>query len=408
MAAILDAGYNMDFIDAATIDKLGTIPYPILVIPPTDRISLATYKSIEGYAKAGHVIAVGKMPSLAPGLKDQKDSAKIQLISSHLFKIDGGRGVLISSQAELADALFHALPPDLHASGETDGLGFIHRKLPGRDIYFVANTGNRPILAQVRFRSSNRSVQAWDPDSGRIVFHADPGSGQVQSEIPGLTFAQTIALKLAPYESRIFILSGARGPVSRPEVIDSHGEYREVANLSRDWTIRFNSGHAFAGDLDSFVSWTRMPDHEFYSGEATYTRTFTLDQMAPQTGYWLDFGPGRPIPDDRPTGANGMHALLDPPIREAAIVFVNGQRAGALWHPPYRLDITSFVHPGENKLEIHVFNTAINELAGQSPRDLTALRAKYGARFEPQDQDRIHPVPSGLLGPVRLLTSSVR
>ena len=44
MSAILDAGYNVDFIDAATIDKLGAIPYPILVIPPTDRISLSTAK----------------------------------------------------------------------------------------------------------------------------------------------------------------------------------------------------------------------------------------------------------------------------------------------------------------------------------------------------------------------------
>jgi len=53
MSAILDAGYNIDYIDAATIDKLGTIPYPVLIIPPTDRIPLATYKKIESYA-AGH------------------------------------------------------------------------------------------------------------------------------------------------------------------------------------------------------------------------------------------------------------------------------------------------------------------------------------------------------------------
>ena len=31
MAAILDAGYNIDYIDAATIDKLGIISYPVLI-----------------------------------------------------------------------------------------------------------------------------------------------------------------------------------------------------------------------------------------------------------------------------------------------------------------------------------------------------------------------------------------
>jgi hypothetical protein len=49
----------------------------------------------------------------------------------------------------------------------------------------------------------------------------------------------------------------------------------------------------------------------------------------------------------------------NPPLaREAAIVYVNGKRAGSLWHPPYRLDITAFAHPGENSLEVRVDNTA--------------------------------------------------
>jgi len=52
---------------------------------------------------------------------------------------------------------------------------------------------------------------------------------------------------------------------------------------------------------------------------------------------------------------------------------------------------------------VHVFNTAINELAGQPPRDYSALYAKYGKRFEPQDMDNLKPVPSGLIGHVSLV-----
>ncbi len=45
------------------------------------------------------------------------------------------------------------------------------------------------------------------------------------------------------------------------------------------------------------------------------------------------------LPDPRITRTGpGMHAFYDPPIHEAAIVFINGQRAGSLWHPPYRLE----------------------------------------------------------------------
>jgi hypothetical protein len=150
-----------------------------------------------------------------------------------------------------------------------------------------------------------------------------------------------------------------------------------------------------------------MPDRKFYSGEGIYTHSFTIDGL-PQKQLILDFGTGKAIADDRPADADGMHALLDPPIREAAIVYVNGKRAGALWHPPYRLDITALVHTGENRLEVRVYNTAMNELAGQPPRDYSALWAKYGKRFEPQDADKVKPEPSGLLGPVRLLTEPVR
>jgi hypothetical protein len=82
---------------------------------------------------------------------------------------------------------------------------------------------------------------------------------------------------------------------------------------------------------------------------------------------------------------------------------VNGQRAGSLWHPPYRLDITTFVHSGKNTLDIRVMNTAINELAGQPARDYTVLNAKFGKRFDPQDMDNLKPLSSGLLGPVKVL-----
>jgi alpha-L-rhamnosidase len=394
IAAILDAGYNFDFIDAATIDKLGTIPYPILIIPPTDRIPPATYKLMEEYSKTGHVIAIGKLPSLAPGLMEQKDSQAIELISSQLFKSGAARGVLIPSEAVLPATLHKLLPPDFDATGQTSGgLGFVHRALRDSEIYFIANTGNQPVDARVRFRAQRGWVQAWNPDSGKILVNVRLDAGQ------------RIPLHLAPYESRIFVLRSSAFSVPQ-EVPAAAATAGPVQDLSTGWHIRFG-GESEPKLLKNLASWTGLPGRNFYSGEATYTRAFILDQIDAKTSYWLDFGAGTPIADDRPAGADGMHALLDPPIREAAIVFVNGQRAGALWHPPYRLDITPYLRPGQNTLEIRVYNTAINELAGQPPRDLTALRARYGTRFEPQDQDRIHPIPSGLLGPIRLESSTV-
>ena len=101
-----------------------------------------------------------------------------------------------------------------------------------------------------------------------------------------------------------------------------------------------------------------------------------------------------------------MRAWYDPPVREAAVVYINGKRAGSLWHPPYRLDVTQLVKPGPNHIEIRVYNTAINAWAALSPHDYKALIAKYGDRFQMQDLNEVKPVSSGLLGAIHLRNSS--
>lgn len=405
MGAILDAGYNVDYIDAATINKLGDIPYAVLVIPDTERIPLAAYRRIERFATAGgKVIAVGKQPSLAPGMLEKGDSPAVAAVSARLFRNAGHMGVAVDSVSDLAAALHHALPPDIETTGQMDGIGFIHRKLPNSDIYFVANTSNLPIEGTISFRP-NRCVgkstethptrpwvAAWDPDSGKVTDARE--SGCKQSGIP---------LALAPYASQIFVLEDRAQPEAASHAT---AHEKQVENLDSGWSIRFGDEQE-SSKLDSLTSWTEIPDRQNYSGEADYTRSINVpDTGNTKTRLLLDFGTGRPVEDNRPPNAAGMHAQLEPPIREAAIIYVNGKRAGSLWHPPYRIDITALVHRGENRVEVHVFNTAINLLAGQPPRDYSALYAKYGKRFEPQDMDNLHPIPSGIMGPVKLIEAT--
>jgi hypothetical protein len=101
----------------------------------------------------------------------------------------------------------------------------------------------------------------------------------------------------------------------------------------------------------------------------------------------------------------GMHAYFDPPIHEAALVTINGQAAGALWHPPYRLDVTKLLKAGENHIEIRVYNTALNAWAALPPHDYGPLIAKYGDRFQMQDLDKVKPISSGILGSIHLVES---
>ena len=97
-----------------------------------------------------------------------------------------------------------------------------------------------------------------------------------------------------------------------------------------------------------------------------------------------------------------MQTWLDGPIREAAVVYINEKRAGSVWCPPYRLEVSSFLKPGVNKIRIEVANTAMNYMAGHSLPDYRLLNLRFGERFQAQDMDKIQPLPSGLLGPVIL------
>ena len=136
---------------------------------------------------------------------------------------------------------------------------------------------------------------------------------------------------------------------------------------------------------------------------ATYETTVTLSAADLQnTRVWLDFGEGTRVAEY--PMRNGYRAWLDGPIREAAWVDVNGGRVGgAIWAPPYRMDITAGVRAGDNRIRVRVGNTAMNHMAGQSPPNYRLLNLRYGERFVPQDMDQVKVLPSGLTAPVRLV-----
>jgi hypothetical protein len=155
--------------------------------------------------------------------------------------------------------------------------------------------------------------------------------------------------------------------------------------------------------MDTLRSWTDDEATRYFSGVATYEKEVTVPEAMVANGLTLrlDLGEGRPIPTGRLS--NGMKAWLDPPVREAATVFVNGRRAGSLWAPPYTIAMTGLVRNGTNTIRIDVANTAINYMAGRALPDYRLLNLRYGVRFEPQDMDKVRPVPSGLTGPIRLV-----
>ena len=384
--AILDAGYNFDFIDSAAIDKVG-IHYPVLVMPATERLPLATYRRIQDFAQhGGLVIAVKSLPSRAPGFAEgPRDSAVIEEISRRLSDPAEKNVKVVASGADVGSAIrSFLLKPDVALNPATPEVGFVHRKLSWADIYFVANTDNRPHAFDATFRGSLVNPEWWDPFTGRVT---KAGTGSA------------IHFNLAPYESRALV--DIHGRPQAPKPIEA-ATFAPL-DLAHDWKVTFDKTGATEA-MQSLRSWTDDEAQKYYSGTATYERAVEIpDSVAHADTVFLDFGTGTPV--ERTTlHQAGMRAWYDPPLREAALVYVNGKLAGSVWHPPYRIDIAPLLQRGTNELKIVVANTAINELAGRAAPDYRLLNLRYGEKFTPQDMDHLEPLPSGILGPLRLIS----
>lgn len=385
MGAILDSGYNLDYIDFAAIADRG-LHYPIVVVPPTKRMPLSGVRALQAYvANGGDVVFLGQTPVSAAGLKDTRDTPAVQHGIEELLH----KSRHVKSAAQLATLLPSLLPPDVELGDASGKVGFIHRHLPDADFYFFANTTSNPVLLPADIRAHRSHAEWWNADSGRAT-RAQLGE----------------AITLPPYGSRLLVLYDGSASAKLPARMRFIEGKQSSISLT-DWTIEFpGSPGSRAEPTEHHVQdtlWTNAKTTQFYSGEVRYSTRFHSPSLSKKQYVRLQFAPSRSIPDTQSPNKPGMRAWLNPPIREAAIVILNGKHVGDLWHPPYVIDLTSAIRAGENTLELRVFNTAINELAGQAPRDYTALKATYGDRFQMQDMDNLQPVPSGIRGPVQIV-----
>jgi hypothetical protein len=397
---ILDAGFNFDFIDDEAIERVG-VPYRAVVMPNVERLPLSAYRKLEQYAaQGGIVVATRRKPALAPGLPEaDADTPQIRSISAGLFEAASSNTRFLADETQLGATLAALAGPRLATSPARPEIGFIQRALDSADIFFLANTSNRRQQTTATFRVQGTEAEWWDPFTGKVV----PAAVAARS-----AGGPAVALDIEPYGSRVLVFPKSRQgrgqspPVRAERPAAPNRRLAPPLDLNSGWKVSFDTLERTV-TMDVLHSWTEDAPTRFFSGTAVYEKAFELPKafLPPGGLAVLDFGEGTVV--EGRGGGQGMRAMLESPVREAAVVYVNGQRAGSVWRPPYEADVTRLLRPGRNTLRIVVGNPAINSLAGQPPPDYRALNKLYGERFQPQDMDNLQPVVSGLLGPVRLV-----
>ena len=405
--AITDAGYDLDFFDDQLLamrgkvsgDTLafGDVRYRAVVLPGVERIPLATMKTLEKFAEAGGiVIATRRLPDLAPGyITPDADTKAVRDIVQRLFKDANAPGIFVEDDSQIGAALAKRLAPDVAISPAAPEIGEVHRHTAAGEIYFIANTSNKPRSVDAAFRVEGMQPEIWNPMNGEVSPAAASGNSA------GST---TVHLNLEPYGSTIVAFTKRKLPA--PQISPAVANLPQPVDLSAGWTVRFGKDSEPV-EMDTLASWTTLTNEINFSGVATYEKTVAVAPEMLKDGLSVKFDFGQGTPSQERGTAQGVHADLDAPVREAAVVYLNDQRVGSVWCPPYSVDVTGKLNPGENKIRIEVANLAVNYMASiKLPNyDYAGVTREFGNRFQPQNLNMIQPLPSGLFGPVRLVAA---
>jgi hypothetical protein len=198
-----------------------------------------------------------------------------------------------------------------------------------------------------------------------------------------LATTPTGAVQVRAWDPGSFIFTDSSGKTVRRSI-----DAVATTPITGPWTVHFDPRWGGPADIlfDKLDDWSKRPEEgvKYYSGTATYVKTFNIpaDWISPSKSVELDLGE----------------------LRDLAGVSVNGHDLGITWLPPFRLDISSAIKPGQNELQVKVTNQWANRLIGDSalPAD-KRIAWTTNNPYHPDSQLE----ESGLLGPVALQCTPV-
>lgn len=389
-------GYDYDVLTAeALLNRLTVqkgqlvlpdgVTYRILVLPDRDMVSLPVLRKVQKLVRAGATVLAPALTK-SSSLKDfRRNDAEVIRISQQLVALKNGQGRFLTGKNAREILLSDGIKPDFE-SDAVSTLDYIHRKDGDTEIYFVANRTNFAQNAECTFRVRGKTPELWDPVTGTRRLLRDYRVEGNRTVVP-LRFEPCGAWFVVFREPAGVASVGPAGSGTKSSPRVGHGgeknfpSFSTTMELNGPWNVYFDPKWGGPGTtrFAELTSWSKReePGVRFYSGTATYSTPFKVAEMPTGRRFWLELGN----------------------VRELAEVRLNGKSCGITWTPPFRVDVTEALKPGENRLEVEVVNFWPNRIIGDASlptsERLTKTNIKKLTRETPL-------VESGLLGPVRL------
>jgi hypothetical protein len=346
-------------------------------------ISAKVLRKIEALVENGATV-LGPKPVRAPGLSHYPHSdQEVEELAFALWgdttdkpsgqkNVGRGRVVWGKSIAEIFNQ--DETSPDFKCNGGSDAtkLDYIHYSSSTAEIYFVSNQTLRTESVQCLFRVSGKQPELWDPVTGtmRLLPQFEDRHGQT-----------AIPMEFAPRQSFFVLFRKSAQPGSSSRKSENNFLRTErMLEIGGAWQVSFDPkwGGPQKVTFDKLEDWTQRPEDgiRYYSGTATYRKTFDVQGEAKGSRIFLDLGR----------------------VECLAHVRLNGKDLGVIWTAPWSVEITQTVKPSGNLLEVDVVNLWPNRILGDA-------KLPAGERFT---KTNVTPastwtlLPSGLLGPVTL------
>jgi hypothetical protein len=398
----MPTGHDYDFCSPEIIQRMEAkdglihlptgVSYCYLVLPRSGRLTLQTARKIAAIREEGASVYLQSPIVGTPGLEGYPETSKEVRRAAAEWPLVPKAGL---------DGLFASdnLKPDF----EGKGLKWIHRRTESADLYFVANTKPESISRQCTFRICGRTPELWNAETGEVF--ALPGARQEDGRT-------TAILHFEPAQSWFVVFRDI--PSAPPSAGNPFASRHLVQDVTGPWTLSFDPawGTKETVTLDELSSWSEHSDPlvKYYSGTATYHKAFD-------------------VPESRISKENSRFCLDLGKVEVMARVTLNGRDCGITWKPPYRVEISHALKTGQNKLEIQVVNTWVNRMIGdeQLPLDAewkdwetlvdwpdwfkegrSSSTGRYTFTTARHYEKKSPLMPSGLLGPVRVLSSKRR
>ncbi len=428
--------------------------YKLLILPDEKAIDVTLLRRLETMVQQGLTL-VGPKPAKDGSLSNYpQNDRELTAIANRMWgATDGlshtenkyGKGKVIWGKD--VNTVMHEMKvaPDFSFTSpdSATALDYIHRTGKEAEIYFVANRFGRKGIsdfeyrylttlpdryenAECSFRVSGMAPELWDPVTGEtseiavyreengqtiIPLHFNPDGSQfiifrkkpilphvvkiekdggllfpgVQLNKTGKPFIEVLRksgkIAISLFEPGNYKLYWSDGKTTSHTL----SKPNTVVTLTGAWDLSFDTAWGGPAHIttDTLQSWTDFEDSgiKYYSGTAVYRKHFSVNSIH----------------------LKGSEVILDlGNVSDLATVKINGHILPVVWTPPFTTDITAFVKPGDNTLEVKVTNLWPNRLIGDGKLPPEQRRTKTNVmKFNAPDAEKLLRI-SGLLGPVTL------